>query len=88
MGNDESAYNLIDADVAALYQLEDALCLLAEEVDAQRDYLLRHGYGDCLDELALQLAAWYEPGRKWVFHKLLSNAQLEAVEFSMPSLPG
>jgi hypothetical protein len=79
MGNNEPESNLLDPDVGALYQLQDALCHLAEEADAQREYLLRHGYGDCLDELALDLAAWYEPGKNWEFHKLLTEGQLAAV---------
>src|SRR5260370_24328504 len=79
MSNPESESNQIDPDVGALYQLKDALCHLAEEADAQRNYLLRYGYGDCLDELALQLGAWYEPGEKWEFHKLLTIEQLGAV---------
>jgi hypothetical protein len=74
-----SQSNVIDPDVGALYQLQDALCLLAEEGDEQRDYLLRHGFGDGLDELALDFAAWYAPGQNWEFHKLLSMGQLEAV---------
>ena len=50
--------NQIDADFGALYQLQDAICLLASSSEVQADYLNRHGYGECLDELALNLEAW------------------------------
>ncbi len=43
MENEALDRDKIDSDVGALYQLQDALCLLADEADAQGDYLLRHG---------------------------------------------
>lgn len=73
-------HNEIDSATGALYQLQDAVCLLASEPEHQADYLDRHGYGTCLDELALNLDAWYHTGETWEFHRLLNADQLASLE--------
>lgn len=70
---------MIDPDTGALYQLQDALCVLASDAAFQAEYVLRHGYGENLDELALEFNAWYEAGEVWVFHKNLTAEQLASL---------
>ncbi len=72
--------NHIEPDLGALYQLQDAICLLASSSEVQADYLHRHGYGECLDELALNFGAWYQTDETWEFHRILMDGQLAALE--------
>jgi hypothetical protein len=72
--------NESDADRGALYQLQVAICLLASGAEVQIDYLERHGFGDCLDELALNLEAWFLAGETWEFHRILSREQIASLE--------